>query len=181
MPLTLSLSLGGTSNFKAIDKIIKACGRFVLGLQKYDSVSSDLTNELKWLKSKYLLKFECLKICYHIINLTCPNQFKDYLLVNNFNNIKTRQANYCKTAQKTNSLWGNNSFRQFASHEWINLPESLKNCTSISFSSFKSKLLEHLIHLQSNDIELNEDNVCSLSCVDGVLDSFNSSCDSDHL
>jgi len=168
---------GSKANFKAIDKIIKACGRFVLGLQKYDCVSSDLNNELKWLKSKYLLKFECLKICYHIINLSCPNQFKDYLLVNTFNNIKTRQANYCKTTLKTNSLWGKNSFRQFASHEWINLPESLKNCTSTSFNSFKSRILEHLLHSQSIGTELNQDNVCSLSCVDGVLDSVNSFCD----
>jgi len=64
---------------------------------------------------------------------------------------------------------------QFASHERINLPQSLKNSTSTSFSSFKSKLQEQLLYLQSIDIELNEDNVCSLSCADGALVSFNSS------
>jgi len=60
---------------KKINNIIRMCARFILGRSKYESVSFDINNELKWLYCDYRFKFECLKLAYSILNHDCPNSF----------------------------------------------------------------------------------------------------------
>jgi hypothetical protein len=65
-----------SNNQKEIDRMFRRAAKFVLKLNKFDSVSYELNCELKWLNCKNRLKFETL-------NQTCFShnaQLRTYLL-----------------------------------------------------------------------------------------------------
>jgi hypothetical protein len=151
---------GSKAHQKSIDKIIRSCGRYALKKSKYDSVSSDMTTILKWVNSKYRIQFEMLKFALRMINGNCPDIFKNYFdwtpVITRSTRSRTRVSNsiVCK------STWGERSFRNQASKLWINLPNSLKDISSLQI--FKNHVYDYLLNLQLDDqVSHVNSNVCN--------------------
>jgi len=83
-------------NTVCIENLLRKLGRFVLGLNKYDPVKSDVTNKLKWLFPEFLYKSEMLKLVFNIIQGNCPDSFVNYLDFADTSTIVTRTNTYVK-------------------------------------------------------------------------------------
>jgi hypothetical protein len=60
-------------NRKAIDSKIRSAARCVLCREKFDSVCPDINNNLKWLNCKFRVRFEILKLAFHIMHGSSPD------------------------------------------------------------------------------------------------------------
>jgi hypothetical protein len=161
-----------SSNYKALDNIIRRSARFVFGLMKFDSVSDIICSRLNWFFSKYQYKLDCLKLAYKVYNNICPLYFRDYLCTNIIETTRTRHRVYQIPAIKIESV-GRNSFKYTGFKELIDLPNNAS--TSQSFFSFKHDVIEFLLAVQfaeHNSISSEDSNFCDLSCIDDVIASL---------
>jgi hypothetical protein len=157
---------------KAINQIFRSCAKFVLCKNKYDSISSELTNELKWLNCNNRRKFETLKLAFHMIHDSGPAYFRNYLSTSNFSLRETRRGTHVVHTPNIKCWWGERSFRHSASKLWFELPEYIKSCDY--YPRFKFLLFSLLICDQSSEAILqHDDNVCDLSCIDSVISRNN--------
>jgi len=49
-----------------VERMLRRAGRFVLKLQKYDTVKHEMSTELKWLFPDYVYQYELLNLAYSI-------------------------------------------------------------------------------------------------------------------
>jgi hypothetical protein len=162
----------GTANssvVKLIESLIRRCGRFVLGSQKYDNVKVDITDKLKWLFPSNIYQFEVLKLAYGIVNKTCPPNFNNYLNIES-NLRKTRNREYVNCSHPT-TKYGRRCFKYNAT---LVLP-ILNNihCSSTNVKVFNYKLKKYLLDKQLNNaMQQNLSNLectCDYSCIDDVV------------
>jgi len=142
-----------------INNIIRTCARYIMGKSKYDSISSEISNELEWLNCDYRFKFECLKLAYLILNKICPNSFKDYVSIDNIPSITTRKSVHYPTGPK--------SLQQTLAIKWLKLPIDVRMVNS--FPVFKCKVFKHLLGLQKHDILIMDENICDYSCIESAI------------
>jgi hypothetical protein len=93
-----------SSNYKAVDNVIRRSARFVFCLMKFNSVSYIICSRLNWFFSKYQYKLDCLKLAYKVYNNICPLYFRDYLCTNIIETTRARHRVYQIPAIKTQSL-----------------------------------------------------------------------------
>jgi hypothetical protein len=95
---------------KIIESLLRRAGRFVLGLNKYDSIKLDISERLNWLFPTNIYKYEVLKLTYSIMTKQCPPYFYDYV---NFDNLvlkNTRTKQYVNIAEPL-TKYGRCSFK----------------------------------------------------------------------
>lgn len=156
-------------NENLIESIIRKCGRFILRLNKTSKVKLRISEELKLLFPKFLYQYEVLKIAHSIIKRNKPEYFSNfYDLSNNCISYTTRRCKYVTS----NKYKLSNSFKFNSTNLWLNLPEQLQAIND-NFT-FKNKLFEYLIELQTLEFDLAEShhNFCDLSCIDDVISRF---------
>jgi hypothetical protein len=159
---------GSRAHQKSIDKIIRSCARYAFNKSKYDSVSYDMTTILKWLNCKYRIQFELLKLAFNIVNGNYPEMFKNYFDLTPVIIRSIRSCTCVSNAIVCKSTWREKSFRNQASKLWINLPNPLKDISSLQM--FKVHVYDYLLNLQLDDQASHENsNVCNLLCIDSVL------------
>jgi hypothetical protein len=128
---------------------------------KFDSVTNEINNSLKWLSCKFGLRFEILKLAFNMIHGSCPDYFNGYLCTNNGSSSIQHEL--------IRSSWGERSFRYSASKLWFELPHELQTCDS--YVRFKSLLFNFLIGTQQSEFNSHDDdNCCDLSCIGSVLE-----------
>jgi hypothetical protein len=134
---------------KQVDKMIRIAARFVFCKRKYDKVSDEINFNLEWLNCKYCFKFEVLKLAYKINEGSCPDYFKNYLVLDNPKEVTTRNCNYFIPNFKAKSSWGESTFKMIGSNLWLNLDNEIKQASS--FAIFKIKLYAVLLNNQIAD------------------------------
>ena len=154
---------------KIIESLIRRCGRFVLGLNKFDSVKLDISEKLKWLFPINIYKYKVLKLAYSIITNTCPPYFTNYLDVENIRLRNTRNKQYVNISHPLTS-YGRRSFKYNAtlSLPVLNNPE----LESVNVKSFSSKLKTYLLDKQTENSLYNitqDECQCDYSCIDDVV------------
>lgn len=135
----------GNKNLCCMDKITRACSRFVYCKSKFESIS-DYVNEMRWLYDKDLCKLEVCKLTYKMVNDIGPKFFSNYICQPE-NLINTRNRTYVQPQNSSNSI-AKKSFQYRASEILYNLPDfvtqSIKNVSFRAFSkNVKSLLLDN--------------------------------------
>lgn len=139
--------LVGKESKNTVNKIIRACARFVTCKSKYDTISDDV-NEFGWMVAKNIVSFELAKFTYKIINECAPTFFINYLNLEGLN-FNTRNNTYCKPLSCPKTTIGKKSFRYRAMQAWLNLPEKVRSSAKhVSFDVFKLQTKRILIEKQ---------------------------------
>lgn len=138
----------GKKNITGIDKIIRACARFISGKSKYDSIIDDINN-YGWLLAQNVVNFELMKISYKILNECGPTYFKNYLTLANDTKC-TRNKTYSEPLLNIKNNIAKKSFRYRALKKKIlNVPElSLEYIRHVNFTVFKNFVKTFLIDKQ---------------------------------
>lgn len=164
-----------SSNHNKIDKIIKSSAKYVLNLRKFDSVSFEICNELEWLYSKYLYKYNLVKFMYKIIQTPEGGYFHNYL---DFTNVKvqcTRSQNYVSPNFESELCWGKLTFRFRAVDEWMKIPDIEKDKVT-SVYSLRNKMYSYFLRCQTSDLACNidecDDDICMNEIMDNVISKF---------
>jgi hypothetical protein len=164
----------GTANasvVKLIESIIRRSGRFVLGLQKYDSVKFEITDKLKWLFPSNIYQLEVLKLSHSIVNKTCPPYFENYLNLESY--VKnTRNKEYVNCTHPS-TKYGRRCFKYIAT---LSLPTLNKiDCSSLNVKVVSSKLKKYLLDKQLQNVTFNNTDdfecTCDYSCIDDVVNN----------
>ena len=143
-----------------LNQIIRRCARFALGKLKFDSISSDICNELKWLTTDYRIIYEITLLAYKM-TFSPPNSIShDYLDFSTKIVRETRNKLHREPAITTNSNWGMKSFRYKAVLYWLQLPSEVFTSSTgeASFLIFKKNLMKHILKLQQENHQRVVDN-----------------------
>jgi len=167
--------------------MLRRAGRFVLKLQKYDTVKHEMSAELKWLFPDYMYQYELLNLAYSIFIKSWPPYFNNYL---DFTYIPIRvtrnRTYYTNSASRLNSAYGYKTFKFNATALWLNLPldydplisELLcgqgsvpdQNCAiPNSMSMFKRHLKQIYLDKQTEESAPREEDVFNYSCIESVV------------
>ena len=128
------------ANSKIIEQIQsiqnRACAT-IFGLKKCDSKSENL-KKLHWLRIRERIEFKILLITFKALNGLAPSYISDLIKFNPLSG--SRYPSLYTYVSKTS--YGDRSFMCCAAKLWNNLPDEVKNTSSIDI--FKIKLKTHL-------------------------------------
>lgn len=151
-----------------IDTVIRRCARYVTSKQKFDSISSDICNDLEWLFCNNRTKYETAIFAFKAAFSPANSVFFNYVDFSHENTRATRNQPYFEPLHRTHSNWGKKSFKYRAVENWLQLPREVFTSTSGAFSLniFKSNLKTHLLSQQRKKHEREE--VCKLLCDEAI-------------
>jgi hypothetical protein len=139
-------------NFNEINKIIRACARFIYNKSKYDGISDNINVDLEWLVAENVVKLEMGKVVCKILNGTCPKYFDNYISEIGECSRITRSNEYVVPSMQINNGMGKRSFKYRASKFWLSLPTDMKeSCKHVSFTIFKADLKQYLLNNQCTE------------------------------
>lgn len=140
----------GKHNIVNINKIIRACGRFIFSKNKYESITDNINVDLEWLTAENIVQSELCKMSHKMLNGIGPTYFHKYLSDSNVNYRSTRNIAYYEPSIMINNNIGKRSFKYRASVAWLNLPEYIKDkCKNMSVPMFKNAVKKCLLHDQN--------------------------------
>jgi hypothetical protein len=148
------------------DKIIRSSSRFILGKRKFDSVSSEICNDLGFYFSKYRYLYELLcftnKCTYH----TNSGMFVDYIDFSYDCTQSTRNKSFFSPKINTLSRWGKYSLKYAAVNEWLKLDSSVR-CNVGNPVRFKTSIFNYCMEMQiskfsSKNADEDDDVVCDI-------------------
>lgn len=142
----------GKTNLNCIDRVIRQCARFVLGINKYDSLTDYMNVDLEWLNVQNLCKFEACKLFYKFKNNIGPAYFNDFAGNTTVETRRTRQSIFFEPQIDCNKGIIKKSFQFRSTKIWFDLPESIQGCvSSVGFDVFKKLTKNYLINKQCED------------------------------
>lgn len=142
---------GGTnaSVLKNVEKVIRALGRLILNVRKYDKVADAISQDLKWLFPKKLSIFRTLTIFYKIYKIKCIPFFSGMFTQNSdVHTYSTRGNENIRCNVNVRNFLGENMFAVRATKYWNALPDTIRNASSPY--SFRNGLKRYLISQESN-------------------------------
>jgi hypothetical protein len=128
-----------------VDRCIRRTARYVLHKTKYDSVSSDICNRLKWFSPLENYKYRALCVLYNLIYMKNIPYFHGSIVRNSeIHSHSIRNSFDVHISNIARNQYGSRSFFFKACGLWNDLPEAIK-CTQ-SFPSFKILLRRHILN-----------------------------------
>lgn len=105
----------------------RSLSRFILDKREYDSVSSDICNELDvhFAKHKYLR--ELLLLTHKCANQTTSCNFTNYINFAYKSTQSTRNNSFYACSMNVNNTWGTCSLKYSAVSEWLKINNAVKN------------------------------------------------------
>lgn len=126
------------SNQETVNRIIRACVRFIYCKNKYDSLCDIINIDLGLLLPDFMYQYEIAKLCFKFFSNSAPDYFNNYLATSVSTIRQTRRNAYTILKPSHSSKMGRKSFRFNAEKVWSQLPESIRNIINvISFPQFK--------------------------------------------
>lgn len=142
-------SVWGATNakiVKKVEKVVRALGRLVLGLRKFDKVANAIASDLKWFFPNKLCLYRSMLIFFKIHKLNCIPFFDGAFVKNSDVHFHlTRQADQARCNIIGKTYAGSQSFCVRATACWNGLPANIRN--SENLNSFKMCLKSHLLTL----------------------------------
>jgi hypothetical protein len=133
--------------YKKYDKIIRSVSRFILGKRKYDSVSSEICNELGFLFAKHKYLYELLLFTYKCAYQTKSGLFTNYINFSYEPTQSTRNNSFYAPSIKVNCKWGTCSLRYAAVNEWLKINNTVRNSVGKQ-SEFKAAVFNFCMDMQ---------------------------------
>ena len=134
-----------TTDFsQRLQRVHKACVRFICNTRKYDHVSP-LFEALGWLRLQERRYIHSLVILYNILNTPTPTYLSTrFHLLSSYHDLSTRSRHDPILSMPSHiTSQYTSSFTSTVSRSWNSLPSSLRNCQNIS--QFKANLFRHAI------------------------------------
>ena len=140
-----SLLVGISKKFhNKLQNVQRTSARLIFRKRKFDSITSELINELHWLPIKQRIDYKILSLVYKALHGQAPSDIIDML------QIRVTQRQLRSSCSDGTSLveprtqcvsFGDRAFAAYAPRLWNKLPGQIKNCT---FEQFKKLLKSHL-------------------------------------
>jgi hypothetical protein len=144
------------ANYKSILKVMKRAARFVTRKRYFDHISYDMYHKLKWLPPNLRYEYDVGCMAFKIMHGICPNYFKDYLCIDDFEKHETRSNVYyiCNNIELSKL-----SFKHNATKGWLEMPSFVMEGNP-NLKLFKRNLLSSittnlLSDTQNNEIDCN--------------------------
>lgn len=150
--LNYMLVVTGATNYKYIkimDKVVRALGRLILRVRKYDSIAEKIKIDLEWMFTSELYQYRILCNMFKICKLDNVPIFKNcFKLTVSHHDHNTRGI--CKYAYTYNPKleFGKRVFEYKGVQLWNKLPEKIR--TIQSYSIFKKELCNLMCQSKSN-------------------------------
>ena len=124
-----------------LQSVQNAACKLVCGRNRYDQRPPPLA-DLHWLPIEQRVKFKVLLLCFKCMNNQGPSYLKELLIpYNPERSLRSASANLLVEPRSSTVSYGDRAFCVAGPKLWNQLPESIKNCDSVS--AFKSNLKTH--------------------------------------
>ena len=125
-----------------LQSVQNAAAKFIFGIKRYDRVTPPL-QQLHWLPVSHRIQFKLLLICYKCLNGLGPRYLSDLLIpYRPQRTLRSDSANLLVVPRTSLKTYGDRAFSVIVPQLWNKLPNSVKDCSSVS--AFKKALKTHL-------------------------------------
>ena len=135
-----------------IDRIFrlqKRAGRIILNVKQTQTSTMDILHSLKWMPVHEYFMYRKLILTFKVLNNLTPQYLNVFKLVSQTSTRTTRQSNSSTLLYipkvRTEYMYYKRSFSISSAILWNELPESVRNCSSLA--SFKSNNLQYYMNL----------------------------------